>query len=507
GKIGSKKVKRRGGRLPITEEQADNLRAASKFLAPNPNIPDATRGQEKGGGVTLDNSFESLNFDDDPGSTPPDPELAVGPNHVIAVINTSFEIYDRTGATLVGPSEFSSLFTGVTGCAGGVFDPNVLYDEKEDRFIIAIDGGGNFYCVGATQTNDPTGMWNLYSFNTIIDPGDFFDYPHAGVGENFIFMGANVFGSNGNPFKGALWAIDKAAMYSGAMLPTPNLEVVPNGESTPQPMNAHGFAQGTWPDSGTHYIVTDGPFDGTSLGVWSWDGVGPLVSLGSINLNAASGVTGGFPTAFPQNGTNDIQGNDWRVQDAEYRNGSVWIAHTIACNPGGGSVNCVRWAELNPTAQGGPAVVQSGVVSSDGEFRQFPDLGVNHCNDMVIGYTKSSSSTFPSVYYSSRLGADPMNTTQPEGLIKAGEVAHTSFGNDPPPHRWGDYTGATSDPNGVELWYLGEYTRDNVGVSKWGQFVGHFSSSCDAGNDEIFVDGFEAGDCSAWSIFFGGCVP
>ena len=47
-------------------------------------------------------------------NVPPDPEIAVGQNHVIAVVNVAFEIYDKNGTSVVGPTTFASLFNSVS---------------------------------------------------------------------------------------------------------------------------------------------------------------------------------------------------------------------------------------------------------------------------------------------------------------------------------------------------------------------------------------------------------
>jgi hypothetical protein len=138
-------------------------------------------------------------------------------------------------------------------------------------------------------------------------------------------------------------------------------------------------------------------------------------------------------------------------------------------------VTCVRWAQINPA---NAAIVQAGVVGSSGQYRFFGDLATNHCSDMTLGYSKSSSSSYPSIWVAGRQGTDPLNTIQGETLMKAGEKTYSSF--DPPPYRWGDYTGFTSDPNGRDFWYLGQYSK-NVShpAANWGTFVGcYVPSSC-----------------------------
>ena len=83
------------------------------------------------------------------------------------------------------------------------FDPDVVYDTVNDRFVLGIDGNGTDFCVAATQTGDPTGAWNRYGFPTNIK-GAFFDFPHMGVGEEAIFMGSNQFGAPPYGFEGRI---------------------------------------------------------------------------------------------------------------------------------------------------------------------------------------------------------------------------------------------------------------------------------------------------------------
>jgi hypothetical protein len=457
---------------PISVEAADKLRAAAQNMPANERIQQMNDISKNG--PTAGVSFDSLDYNDccgGGGNVPPDPELAVGPNHIIAVVNVSLEIYDKSGNLLVGPTTLSSFFTGTAGCtSGSVFDPNVLYDESTDRFIIGVDGNGTDYCVAASQTGDPLGAWNRYGFETDIG-GAFFDYPHAGVGVDAIYMGSNQFGGTAG-FEGRVFAMDKAAMYSGAAMTVATHST--GDDSTPQPMNSHGVSDGSFPTSGPHYIMTE-VFDGANHSVWSWSdpfGANAFVNTGDLDLNASTGVVAGFPLDVPQAGSSaNLQGNDWRGLDTEYRNGSIWMTNTISCNPGSGAVNCLRWAQIDPT---GPTIMDSGIIASDGEYRTFPDLAVNQCDDMAIGYTKSSSAMFPSVYVTGRESGDAAGTTQAEVEMKAGEITYTAF--DGSPHRWGDYTGMTVDPDGKTFWYLGEYSKDTGQTDgRWGNYIGSFS--------------------------------
>ena len=422
--------------------------------------------------TTVLTSFDSIDIDDccvSGGNVPPDPEMAAGPDHVIAVVNVAFEIYDTDGTSLSGPTTFASFMAGDPNCTG-VFDPNVLYDEEADRFMLAIDADGDFYCVAVSQTGDPTGSWNLYSFAMDINSDDFFDYPHAGVGDDAIYMGANIFTDALAFRESRVYAFDKAAMYAGG---TAQFVVQSVGQSfTPQPINLHGFAQGTWPTGEPHHFIASEDFDGSGFSIFAWDdpfGTNSLTEAGTIDLNSVIGNDAGGVLEAPNlDAVDNLDAGDNRPLDFEYRNGSGWTTLTISCNPGGGAVNCVRWAQIDLDSY---AVVQAGDLSSEGDYRFYPDLAVNHCGDMAVGYTKSSVASYAGVYATGREFYDPLGTVQAEVELKAGEAPYAAF--DGNPLRWGDYTGMTIGPDGTTFWYLGEYAKSGVTstAANWGNWI------------------------------------
>jgi hypothetical protein len=216
-------------------------------------------------------------------------------------------------------------------------------------------------------------------------------------------------------------------------------------------------------------------FDGANHSLWSWEdpfGDNVFSFETDLDLNAETGVVAGFPVDVPQNGSTDkIQANDWRGLDTEYRNGFIWMTNTIACNPGTGVVDCIRWAKIDPLAKD---VVDAGIIASNADYRIFPDLAVNRCEDAAIGYTKSSITLYPGVYATSLENG----VAQAELTLKTGETPYSAF--DSSPRRWGDYTGMTIDPNGERFWYLGVYSKNTGNANgRWGTYISSFSlDSC-----------------------------
>ncbi|MFQ5350980.1 MAG: hypothetical protein ACE5EG_11105 [Thermoanaerobaculia bacterium] len=172
---------------PLDSVPADDLvqRAQGSGRAPDPLI-----------------SFDGISAT---GSRPPDTVGDVGPNHYVQMVNTVFQVWDKNGTSLVGPSLIDSLWSGAGGRCDGqnAGDPIVLYDPLADRWLISQFAFPAHQCIAISTGADPTGTYHLYEFGL----GDFPDYPKFAVWPDAYYMGAN---SNPRAF-----AYDRSAMLSG----------------------------------------------------------------------------------------------------------------------------------------------------------------------------------------------------------------------------------------------------------------------------------------------------
>lgn len=481
----------------VSEEQRKRLVDQSSLLEPNELIQNL--GSAQTSTSVLETGFDSLDIGQCCGqggaNVPPDPIIAVGPTRVIAAVNVSFEIYDKSGNVLIPATTFAALFSGedkVEGCIRTLFDPSVLYDEQADRFILAIDGAGDYYCMAVSKTADPTGEWWRYRFPANQNNLSF-DYPQAGVGRDAIYMGGNMFAGDGFA-EARVWAFDKWAMYAGEEArfrshAVRRLSANAPEEDTPQPANLHGYKQGTWPDSEPHYFLTETDFNGATYSVYQWAdpfGGNNFDYVGTFDLEEATGINIGMPVPVTQDESFPLITNDWRLQDAEYRNDTIWTTDTVACNRNGQILNCIRWAQIEPeTAE----VIQAGVTTGDGHHRFYGDLAANHCGDMAVGYSKLGQNGFVGVWTAGRSNDQRPGLLHSETRLKAGELPYTAFDglqHNPPSYRWGDYTGMTSDPNGRDFWYIGQYSKDTGDPNgRWGTYIGCFiATSCVPQADE-----------------------
>ncbi|MBI1744113.1 hypothetical protein HYR54_13750 [Candidatus Acetothermia bacterium] len=116
-------------------------------------------------GQGLDTSEASLTV------TPPDPDIAVGPNHFITVVNLSFAIYDKATGTRLQATSFASWFSAVCSCSSiDLTDPRIAYDSQEGHWLMMIllekdSTSTSSYLLSVSQTSDPTGAWWNYNLN------------------------------------------------------------------------------------------------------------------------------------------------------------------------------------------------------------------------------------------------------------------------------------------------------------------------------------------------------
>ena len=95
---------------------------------------------------------------------PPDPILAAGPNHLMALVNRFFAIFTKDGSNLqqiYGPTWFNNVAPG-----NNAFDPKVIYDHFDDRWVmvwLAVDrdtlNPTSHILISVSDDSDPNGTW------------------------------------------------------------------------------------------------------------------------------------------------------------------------------------------------------------------------------------------------------------------------------------------------------------------------------------------------------------
>jgi len=492
----------------LTEEEYEEAVAQARDLPPDPSLVPGVGLLATG--PTLGTNFNGLDVADccgSPGtffSWPPDPDIAVGANHIVVAVNSAFAVYNKSGVkqgSTVNAYSFWSTAGGDCGTIandsnGNIFDPFVAYDPGADRFIVGFDAFSDngstrrsYVCLAISPIGDPTaaaGSWYRYSINVKenVSGSDYWlDYPHIGVWYNGIYVTGNYFRFGDNAYLySSIYALDKADLYANAAVDVRIVDDVRDAYNykvfTLQPVKASY----TYPGSGPAYflnndcLVFSTPCDGAELNVYKLtvDFVGAGTSL-TLAANLSLGDYA-FPVSAAQLDplNNKIQANDERLLDAQWHtNGTLYATHTMGCNPGAGTVDCIRWYQVG-NLSGTPTLLQEGTISGLTQYRFFPDLAVDRAGNMAIAYSYSSSLDRVGIRYTGRLAGDTDGTTASDSTFKAGEAVYSnSFESSP--NRWGDYTAMVVDPvDGCTLWYVGEFAKTRVYGSgpNWGTRIG-----------------------------------
>jgi hypothetical protein len=414
---------------------------------------------------------------------PPDANLAVGPNHVVQIVNSSFIVYNKSGAVLAGPNLTKSLWIGF---ASGACDTNdeeqsvVRYDRAADRWIIV--GGHKItqphsICVAVSQTSDPTGAYYPYAF---LSPGTSLpDSPKLGVWPDAYYVTTNLFNATGSNYEGAhICALDRTSMLAGMAATQQCFTTGPTYFGI-LPSDLDGP---TAPPSGSpNYLLGLGATDGT-LAFWTFhvDWSTPANSVLSAPTIIATapyslpcGDTGLACVPQPGSGLLGLLNTvgERLMYRLAYRNfgdhESLIVNHSITT----GSTVGVRWYELRGMSSA-PAIYQQGTYApADGKFRWLGSAAMDGAGDMALGFSISSPTSFPSVAWTGRLAGDPPGTMpQGEAVIAVGTAAQTTQS------QWGSFSSMNIDPvDDCTFWYTNEYLTQNGGTPPWSTRIASFS--------------------------------
>lgn len=438
------------------------------------------------------------------GFQPMDPSGDVGPNHYVQMVNSQFQIFDKAGASLAGPSNINQIWSSAgdtTECATtNSGDPIVVYDNIANRWLLSqFDATGpNFaMCIAISQTPDPTAAYFLYRFVIPQGQGTFPDYPKIGVWPDGYYLstfegnlGAYVFERpmmlTGNPARTVEYAKQgilsaPAGFRSTRLMPSDLDGSVP-------PVGSPNFFLRTVED------VQDGA-DRLDIFAVSVNWGDPLTTNISLVQSIATAPFSFFSCANDANGAarlcidqpsgttqlDALMGRPmWRMQ---YRNfGShetLVVNQTVSAD--GGTNTGIRWYELRRTPagtgnwviyqQGTYAPQVTGVTDATWVQRWMGSTAMDGAGNIALAYNvvnaDGTNSIFPGIRYTGRLASDP------SGILPQGEETAVIGGSVSTATRWGDYTQLSVDPSDdCTFWYTAEYiAASNVRRTRITSFV------------------------------------
>lgn len=407
---------------------------------------------------------------------PPDTNGDVGTTYYVQTINLIMAVYRKSdGVRIFGPTPVNSLWAGFGGICqtNNDGDPTVLYDDAADRWVISqfAIGADGHQCVAVSTTSDPTGSYYRYDF--VVSPGKFNDYPKMGIWSDGYYITANQFASS---FEGAIAvAFERDRMLSGLSAQMVKFGPLPCGTECAFAVQPVHWDGGTAPPAGApapFIMAWDDETWGSGSGpdgyrLWEFDvnwaspGSSTFVALPQVNAPEFDSNFCNFNRAcIPQKkpGEKLDASGQFTMYRGMYRNfgthESIVISHSVdLASNNSKSRGGIRWAEVRDNGSGW-VLQQTGTFSPDTSLsRWMPSIAQDKQGNIAIGYSVSSSTTFPGIRYATRSAGDALGTMGGEQVLINGAGSQQSSSS-----RWGDYSSMSVDPvDGCTFWYTNQY--------------------------------------------------
>lgn len=429
----------------------------------------------------------SMSFVADSNSgTPPDNYLCVSKNNTcVSVMNSFISVLDGNTGIMTKRTGLKtmSLPVGLNNIMNDYrYDPKIIYDPIEDKFICIMLNGvnaANYIVIGFSQTNDPKGNWNFYKFY-----GDYkgdttwFDYPAITISKSEFYFTGNKLGFNTSwqaGFKNSvIYQIKKAEGYAGQPLnykiwdsiyyqgkPIRNLHPVKNGSAiaaeTPYFLSNRNFA--TQNDTVFLIRLTD-----------TLNSANANIQINPLKSNLAYGVAADGrqkDTAYT------LATNDARILGAFKEGDEIQFVNT-SINPSNGAASIyhgtIQQVSSNPS-------LQAQLLSIDSLDMAYPNIsyfGVNNGTIVsVINCNYSGPRTFAGMHAIISKAGQYSDWTN----IKKGDSNIVVLSAKQ--QRWGDYTGSQMDwyfPGNA--WVIGIFGNAKRG---YGNYMARLSSPYNVG--------------------------
>ncbi|MCU0320921.1 MAG: T9SS type A sorting domain-containing protein [Chitinophagaceae bacterium] len=418
---------------------------------------------------------------------PPDTHGAVGIDRIVTVTNGEVRILRKNNGGQVGSvvtlNTFWQPLVSQLGYSLSTFDPKVLFDPFQQRFIITTcansSSANSSLLIAVSQGADPTAGWYYYGLDVDASNTFWFDYPSIGFNKNWIVISGNMFPVTSGTQRADIYVFNKLDMYNGSPL-----TFATNYQQLIMP-NSAGFTFAPAIDydhvSNEMFLVQSWNSSSGTIKLSRLSGTLPFVDrfdVGFLNSPNGGWANQGNSTFnfAPQLGSfRFINTNDGRMQNAVLVNNKLWSTHTIHLPASSPTRSSIQWWCLNTSGN----LLQTGRIDDQNSlqpnFRAFPSICANKNDEVLIGYTVFNESFFPSAAYSYRNATDVSGTMRDEQIYKTGLDAYVkTFSTDVNArNRWGDYSNTMLDQADQSFWTIQQFadlrntSTDNNNFGRW----------------------------------------
>lgn len=452
-------------------KKTENNRYLERSEDLSPEVKDGYLGIAIAAGVPNDNSIAVSND-----------------GKVISALNTWVVLLEENGQILSTRS-LGAFARGALGRLDRFYDPKVLYDPQNDRFILVfLEGNASAdsrIVVGFSKTSDPSAEWNFYALNGTPFGGKFWsDYPIVGINEQDLFITVNILRDSVSWQEGfeesVIWQVHKEDGYRGDSLRTSLWSDIAFNNKPVWSICAVQPAEGGV--NSDMYFLSVRPADEKNDTVFMHHISDHLLS-GRAKFSSQilkSELAYGLPPSAMQPTPLDtpmLQTNDARVLSAVLQNNKIQYVQTTSLPE---SMRSGILHSVIDDVESRP-VIRSHYIQTDSLELAYPSIAwigdTDNPQATAITFSHSSEDVLPgtSVIIHNRMNEGP-SLYSPLFRTKEGDgyIDHPNLhGNE----RWGDYTQVQKRYNKPgEFWLSGTFGND---LNLYGTWVSALEVSFD----------------------------
>ena len=401
---------------------------------------------------------------------PNDNSMAISNDGIlISAFNSAIYIYDTEADTVMAEVSLD-FFRDQLGLTAHSYDPKLVYDPDNDRFILAFLIGrlstDSKIITCFSTTNNPMDPWNVYAVpGNPLNDTSWSDYPAIAITKSDLYITMNLLKEN-QPWQTAfkqtvIWQIEKESGYQGDTALTLDLfhEIKEGGIKI---RNMHPVRGGFDIKGPNQYFLSNRNFADQSDTIYFIEVTDNLASGNAqVNVQLLSADQDYYlaPSAQQKEFTfQKFQTNDSRVLGGILENNRIeFVQNTLHPSTGNVAVFHGIIEDVNNPS------IKSNFIFDDSLEYGYPNIAYagSETNETksIIGFNHTSYWHFPghSAVYSDGSAYSEIK------MVKRGEgVVSSQSGYN---QRWGDYLGVQRRYNNpCELWmtgYFGDAGGDN----------------------------------------------
>ncbi len=418
--------------------------------------------------LSVGNNFEGNGFQ----GVPNDNDMAISRNGtVVSVTNSQMYVFDGATGDQLARKSLGAIQQPLN-LNGNKYDPKVVYDPNNDRFVIVFLNGTtwqtSYIVVGFSKTNDPTGDWNLYALHgNPLENETWSDYPVIGISGKDLFIGINTFtnGSTNNSgfTETCLWQVGLKEGYIGFDLSTNYFSnILPQNRAI---FNICPVSPAAESDSENMYLLSNRNTDLQNDTVFLLEVTGRVTNP-NTQLNVTVVHTDQpyiLPVPADQPSSEWFDTNDSRILGGYILNGRIYFVQSCT-DPINGRAG-IYHGVIDDVA-GNPTMVSRIYSEPDIDYG-YPNISWTgqSINDeqSIINFNHSGNDDFAgfsAIHIDESLIASNRITIK-EGLASVNVMQDTL-------ERWGDYSGSQRMYNqpGI-VWAVGSFGNQSGGHATW----------------------------------------